>query len=50
MPGITERVYYLTAMAGEKEAAMDSWSAKLNEIVTGKAAPENVVPITGAVG
>jgi integrase len=50
MPGITERVYYLTALAGEKETAMDAWGAKLTEIATGKTAPENVVPIKGAAG
>jgi hypothetical protein len=45
MPGITERVYYLTAMAGEKETAMAAWSNKLQEIVTGTTAPANVVNI-----
>ena len=42
MPGVTERVYYLTALAGEKERAMDAWGAKLTEIVSGKAPPSNV--------
>ncbi len=51
MAGVTERVYYLTALAGEKETAMAAWSNKIMEIVTGKAAPKNVVPIkTRAVG
>ncbi len=42
MAGVTERVYYLTALAGEKERAMDAWGAKLTEIVSGEAAPSNV--------
>ena len=49
MPGITERVYFLTALAGEKERAMAKWSNKLVEITTGKA-PEKVVPIRGSAG
>ena len=49
LPSITERVYYLTAMAPEKERAMLQWSNKLLEITTGKV-PEKVTPIRGAVG
>ncbi len=48
MAGITERVYYLTALAGEKETAMDAWGAKLTEIVSGEAAPSNVARLKRA--
>ncbi len=48
--GVTGRVYDLGAYAEPKRLAMAAWSNKIMEIVTGKAAPENVVPIKGAVG
>ena len=46
--GVTGRVYDLGAYAEPKRLAMTAWSNKIMEIVTGKAAPENVVPIKGA--
>ena len=49
MSGITERVYYLTALAGEKERAMIQWSNKLVSVTTGET-PEKVVPIRGPAG
>ncbi len=49
MPGVTERVYYLTVMAKDKEQAMVAWSNRLVEITTGEA-PEKVVPIRGSAG
>ena len=45
--GVTGRVYDLGAYAEQKRLAMVAWSNKLAEIITGKAAPENVVPMRG---
>ncbi len=46
--GVTGKVYDLSAYAEPKRLAMAAWSAKLTEIITGKAAPSNVTPIKGA--
>ena len=46
--GVTGRVYDLGAYAEPKRLAMTAWSNKLMAIVTGEAAPENVVPFKGA--
>ncbi len=48
--GVTGRVYDLGAYAEPKRLAMTAWSNKLMAIVTGEAAPENVVEIRGSAG
>ena len=48
--GTTSRVYDVGAYAEPKRLALEAWSNRLMEIVTGKAAPSNVTPIERAAG
>ncbi len=48
--GVTATTYALSSYADRKAIAMEAWSNKLHEIVSGKASPSNVTAIRGAVG
>jgi hypothetical protein len=46
LPGV-RKAYNRFARNPEKEAALNAWAAHVESVVTGKAAPENIVPIRG---
>ena len=48
--GTTSRVYDVGSYGQPKRLALEAWSDKIVEIVSGKAAPGKVVPIRGSAG